>query len=142
MSVETGRYRISLTVEDDAKAHANDSRHCTVAVAVARSIPWATHVDVDVQRIRVLDIDNRERLTWSTPDAAIIAAIRKDEGLPFRPAGFILDETRAEITPMKRYSPRSRGGTRTGGPGGNPKPSSAHRTMGQRHALWLKASTP
>jgi|SRR5438105_13081330 len=134
------RHRIYVTEEDDRNSEPENSRHCAVAVAIGRQLEWATHVDVNSQRIRLLDPDNREAFAWETPDVALVTAIRKDEKMPFKPVSFVLDESKARITEMKTYTARnSKQGQRTGGADRKPRTSTSHRTMGMRADLYKKA---
>ena len=134
------RHRIYVTEEDDSNSVGGNSRHCAVAVAIGRQLEWAAHVDVNSQRIRLLDPENREVFTWETPDTALVTAIRKDEGMTFKPVSFVLDENKARITAMKAYTSRnSKKGKRTGGTDRKSPVSTSHRTMGTRADLYKRA---
>ena len=145
MVTYNARHRIYVTEQDDKKSVAGNSRHCAVAVAIGRQLEWSSHVDVNSQRIRILDPENREVMEWITPDQALVAAIRKDENMPFKEISFVLDESLAKITPMKAYTPRnSKGGKRTGAPertvtAKRKNKNTSHRTMGTRSDLYQKA---
>jgi len=84
------RYQVEITEEDVAKAKKNDSYVCVVAQAIARTIPDATQIHVDVQTIRFST--NGDRLVYLTPYAVQGYVVAFDAGDEIQPFTFQLRE--------------------------------------------------
>ena len=85
MSRARSRWDLEVTSEDIAAAAQNDSMRCIVAQTIARSIPQAHHIDVDLQAIRFTL--GEQRLLYLTPYAVqgyIVAFDAGEDILPFR----------------------------------------------------------
>jgi len=79
------RFNIDVTAEDIAKAHVGDSYRCVVAQAIARQVPNARRIEVDVQTIRWSDQEGRHVfLTPFTAAGYVVAFDAGDEIHPFR----------------------------------------------------------
>ena len=79
------RINIEVTPADIEQAHIGDSYKCVVAQAVARTVPSATRIEVDVQTIRFTR--DGERLSYLTPYAVagyVVAFDAGDEITPFQ----------------------------------------------------------
>jgi murein DD-endopeptidase MepM/ murein hydrolase activator NlpD len=74
----TKRVTIQVTADDIATAIPKDSGHCAIADAIARQIPGAKRVSVDLQTIRWSDADTR--YTYLTPRAAQLFLLAFDQG--------------------------------------------------------------
>jgi hypothetical protein len=70
---------IKVTEEDIATAMPKDSGHCAIADAIARQIPDAKSVTVDLQTIRWSDATHR--YTYLTPRKAQTFLVAYDQGL-------------------------------------------------------------
>jgi flagellar biosynthesis GTPase FlhF len=79
---------IEVTAEDIAKAHVNDSYRCVVAQAIARQIPDAHRIEVDIQTIRWSDKTGRH--VYLTPYAAAGYVVAYDAGEEMHPFRFML----------------------------------------------------
>lgn len=86
------RFTISVSEEDIARAHQNDSYRCVVAQAIARSIPDATNIDVDTQTLRFTR--RGERLWYLTPYAVQGYIIAFDAGDAIAPFDFMIQNPR------------------------------------------------
>jgi hypothetical protein len=95
---EFGRLSIQVTDADIEKAMRNDSMVCVVAQAIARSIPDAHRIAVDVQTIRWSDREGRH--VYLTPYAVQGYIVAFDAGDEIHPFGFALD-TRKSIPTRK-----------------------------------------
>ena len=82
------RWTMKVTQEDIDKAHINDSYKCVVAQAIARTIPDATKIEVDLQTIRFSR--NGERLTYLTPYTVAGYIVAFDGGDEIQPFDFHL----------------------------------------------------
>ena len=82
------RYNIDVTAKDIEKAHVNDSYKCVVAQAIARQIPNARKIEVDLATIRWSDDDGRH--VFLTPYAAAGYVIAFDAGEELHPFRFQL----------------------------------------------------
>jgi hypothetical protein len=81
----TRRWNIEVTADDIERAQVDDSYRCVVAQAVARTIPDATRIEVDVQTVRFTR--SGERLIYLTPYSVagyVVAFDAGDEIHPFR----------------------------------------------------------
>ena len=79
------RFNVEVTAQDIEKAHVNDSYKCVVAQAVARQIPNARKIEVDIQTIRWSDENGRHVfLTPYSVAGYIVAFDAGDELHPFR----------------------------------------------------------
>jgi hypothetical protein len=96
MAEERKRVSVSVTEEDIAKAHQNDSFSCVIAQAVARTVPAAHHIEVDTQSIRWTE--GSERYIWLTPLSAQDYVIAFDAGEEIAPFRFQLSRR----TPVRR----------------------------------------
>jgi hypothetical protein len=91
------RYRIQVTAEDIAKAIPKDSNVCAVARAIARTIPDAKSIAVDMRTIRFSR--NQRRLVYLTPTNVAQYVVDFDGGRPLEPFEFSIDESR--MIPLK-----------------------------------------
>lgn len=82
------RFNFEVTSEDIEKAHVNDSYRCVVAQAIARDMPHAHHIDVDLQTIRWSDEDGRHVFLTPYEVAGYIVAF--DAGDELHPFAFQL----------------------------------------------------
>lgn len=117
------RWIIEVTQEDIDRAHVKDSYRCVIATAIARQIPEATKIEVDLQTIRFTRGD--ERLIFLTPYAAagyVVAFDAGDEIQPFdfslrnptklrrqksTPAGRDVQQTRSRVTAARTRMQRA-----------------------------------
>ena len=84
MATTKRRFDIEVTADDIAQATRSDSVRCVVVQAVARSIPDATRIDVDLQAVRFTIGD--QRLLYLTPytvQGYIVAFDAGDDIIPF-----------------------------------------------------------
>lgn len=88
----SGRIRIQITEQDIAKATQNNSMRCVVAQAIARTIPTASRIDVDLQTIRWSQ--DGVRNVWLTPYTVSGYVIAFDAGDTIEPFTFMLDPRR------------------------------------------------
>jgi hypothetical protein len=82
------RYDLEVTAQDIAKAHVNDSYRCVVAQAIARQVPNARKIDVDLQTIRWSDEDGRH--VFLTPYSVAGYVVAFDAGDELEPFEFQL----------------------------------------------------
>jgi hypothetical protein len=82
------RYTIEVTDAYIERARKNDSYRCVVAQAIARTIPDATRIEVDVQTIRFTVED--ERRLYLTPYVVQGYVVAFDAGDPVVPFKFQL----------------------------------------------------
>jgi hypothetical protein len=85
---ERSRFNFQVTEKDIEKAHVGDSYQCVVAQAVARQLPNAHHIDVDLQTIRWSDEDGRHVFLTPYEVAGYIVAF--DAGEELHPFNFHL----------------------------------------------------
>jgi hypothetical protein len=103
---------VNVTQEDIDKAIRKQSARCVIATALARTIPGATKVAVDLQALRFTV--NGERHVYFTPPGAAGYVIAFDAGEPIHPFGFRLSEThRLPVAPARPKSDAGRTRTRT-----------------------------
>ena len=76
--VKAKRRKVAVTVEDIEKAKVRDSTQCAIARAVAREVPGASHISVDVATIRFTIAE--ERFYYHTPPAGQRFIIHFDLG--------------------------------------------------------------
>jgi hypothetical protein len=86
--VAKSRFNIDVTATDIAKAHVGDSYQCVVAQAIARQIPNARKIEVDLQTIRWSDDDGRH--VFLTPYSAAGYVVAFDAGEELHPFRFHL----------------------------------------------------
>ena len=86
----TDRYfaNVDVTQYDIDRARVNDSSRCVVATAIARAIPGASRISVDVQTIRFTL--GGERFVYLTPPAVTGYVIAFDAGEAIHPFRFRL----------------------------------------------------
>jgi signal transduction histidine kinase len=99
---------ITVTEEDIARATMNSSRHCAVAEAVARSIPSATVVAVDIQTIRYSLKHLHKRAIYLTPRSVIDYIVRFDAGDKIDPFVFKLSDRSKQVVEMKTMNEKSK----------------------------------
>jgi len=87
------RHTIEVTQGDIDRAMTKNSSRCVVATAIARSIPSATRISVDVQSIRFTVAG--ERFAYLTPYAVSGYVVAFDAGDDIHPFRFRLDEAHA-----------------------------------------------
>lgn len=123
--------KVDVTQSDIDNATREDSRLCAVATAIARTIPDATHIVVDVQTIRYTRTSTDERYTVAPP-AGIGAYVRAfDEGRAIKPFSFTMREA---VIKSINHTP-GRGGRPKGSPSTRRTPligGSRRRTYGER----------
>jgi hypothetical protein len=85
---DRSRWTVEVTQGDIDRAHVNDSYRCVIATALARQIPDATRIEVDLQTIRFTRGD--ERLIYLTPYAAAGYVVAFDAGDEIEPFSFTL----------------------------------------------------
>ena len=85
---DRSRWTIEVTQNDIDRAHVNDSYRCVVATALARQIPDASHIEVDLQTIRFTR--EGERLIYLTPYTAAGYVVAFDAGDEMEPFSFSL----------------------------------------------------
>lgn len=94
---------VHVTQEDIDRAMRNQSARCVIATAIARSIPGATKVAVDLQALR-FTVDG-ERHVYFTPPGAVGYVVAFDAGDPIHPFSFRLSEShRLPIAPARPKS--------------------------------------
>jgi hypothetical protein len=112
------RFSIQVTQHEIDKAQPKQSGLCMAAMAIARTIPDAHHVDVDLRTIRFTL--NGERHVYLTPYAVSGYVIGYDAGDEIHPFSFQLREDarvparRRTPTPpeWRRVGPTARSATR------------------------------
>jgi hypothetical protein len=67
-----------------------DSRHCMVAEAVKEAFPRATSISVDLQTVRLSDLQRGLRFTYLSPRSVQRYIVRFDPGDPVIPFSFTL----------------------------------------------------
>jgi hypothetical protein len=87
--VRTSRINVEVTDSDIKGAKRGDSFICAVSVAIARTVPDATRIEVDSQTIRFTTGDG-QRLLYLTPYAVQGYVIGFDAGDPIEPFHFQL----------------------------------------------------
>lgn len=95
------RFDIEVTEEDIAGAVREDSYQCVVVHAIARSIPDATRIEVDLQTIRFSR--DGERLSFLTPYSAAGYIVAFDAGDEIHPFRFRLHDPR--VKPSRSRTP-------------------------------------
>jgi len=104
------RWTIEVTQDDIDRAHVNNSYRCVIATALARQIPDASRIEVDLQTIRFTRGD--ERLVYLTPYTAAGYVVAYDAGDEIEPFNFTLRNPtkvrRQAITPAGRDMKRKR----------------------------------
>lgn len=79
------RLSVDVTAADITKAYVNDSYRCVVAQAIARQLPGARKIEVDLQTVRWSDDDGRHVFLTPYSVAGYIVAFDAGEELhPFR----------------------------------------------------------
>lgn len=102
---------VHVTQEDIDRAMRNQSARCVIATAIARSIPGATKVAVDLQALR-FTVEG-ERHVYFTPPGAVGYVVAFDAGETIHPFSFRLSE--AHRLPIAPARPKSKAGIeRTG----------------------------
>lgn len=102
---------IQVTQADiDKSLHKNSSK-CVLATAVARSIPGARRIDVDLQTVR-FTVDG-ERHVYLTPPGASGYVIAFDAGDPIHPFGFRLSENHKVSVRQDKRTPAAKERIRT-----------------------------
>src|SRR6185503_2198742 len=91
-----GRIRVQVTESDIKRAVKSNSMHCVVAQAIARTVPGASRIDVDLQSIRWSQ--DGERHIYLTPYSVQGYVIGFDAGDEIQPFTFALDSRRRVIT--------------------------------------------
>lgn len=84
-----GYVRIQVTEADITKAESNNSMRCVVAQAIARTIPDASRISVDVQTVRWSA--GNERFVFLTPYSVQGYVVAFDAGDKIEPFTFNLD---------------------------------------------------
>jgi hypothetical protein len=100
LSKKHGRITVDVTADDVAQALKKASGKCAVAVALARTLPNAHHIEVDIQTVRWSDETGRH--VYLTPWAVqgyIVAFDGGDEIHPFR---FRLDDAHHRVEVRQR----------------------------------------
>jgi hypothetical protein len=104
-------YKIEVTPLDIEKAERNNSYQCVVAQAIARSVPDAHHILVDLRTIRFSLSDRRlQYLTPATVSQYVVDFDAGDELGPFR---FSLSRPRVtrRKVPVDPAAPRAKNGS-------------------------------
>jgi hypothetical protein len=99
------RWDIEVTAEDIEKAHRNDSYRCVLAQAIARQVPGARNIDVDLRTIRWSDDAGRH--VFLTPYTAAGYVVAFDAGDELEPFSVHLRDAvpslqNSELTPIAR----------------------------------------
>lgn len=105
-----GNVRVQVTEADIAKAEVNSSMRCVVAQAIARTMPDATRIDVDVQTVRWSQAG--ERKVYLTPYSVAGYVIAFDAGDPIEPFTFVLRSDRR--VPVKSGNRKTEAGKEIG----------------------------
>jgi hypothetical protein len=91
------RIKVDVTQEDIDQAVRSNSRKCAVAVALARTLPDATRISVDVQTVRFTDGRGVRRI-YLTPTAPERYLISFDAGDKIEPFSFgLYDSQRVNV---------------------------------------------
>jgi len=98
---EQTRFRVDVTQEDIDRAVKNASTKCVVAQAIARTIPDATRIEVDIQAIRFTRAESGNRYLYLTPPAVGGYVVAFD-------AGDEIDAFRFTLTNPQRIARRIR----------------------------------
>jgi len=93
--------RIHVTADDIAKAEREKTMKCVVARAIARSVPGATRVEVDLQSIRWTTKEG-DRWIYLTPPVVQGYVIDFDAGESIEPFMFALD-SRHRLPAARKY---------------------------------------
>jgi hypothetical protein len=124
------QHKVTVTEADIVKAERSNSMKCVVMQAIARCIPDAHHIDIDLQTVRFTrgPRDNSERFVYLTPYQIQDYIVAFDAGDQIQPFSFTLlnqnriTARRRRITPAGkvanaarrtaiRAARRARGGT-------------------------------
>jgi len=96
----TTRFKVDVTERDIARAHKDDSYKCVVAQAIARTVPDATRIEVDVQSIRFTTGDGERRI-YMTPYVVAGYVVAFDAGDPIEPFSFQLRDPKRVARKLK-----------------------------------------
>lgn len=99
--------RVEVTQDDIDRAMRSDSSRCVVAQAVARTVPHATRISVDIQTVRFTDGDGVRRV-YLTPTAVEQYVVGFDAGDEIKPFAFGLYESQRVNVPRKAKSTAGR----------------------------------
>lgn len=105
------RRTIDVTQADINKADPKNSGGCAVATAIARSIPDATRIEVDLQTIRFSL--GGERLVWVTPYSVTGYVVAFDAGEDVHPFRFQLREDAQVAVRQRKPTPAGQHTERT-----------------------------
>ena len=94
------RIGVDVTQEDIDKAIQNDSSKCVVAQAIARTVPTAHRISVDIQTVRFTDSRGVRRV-YLTPTAVEQYIIAFDAGDTIEPFGFGLYDSQRVNVPRR-----------------------------------------
>lgn len=97
---------IAVTQDDIDRALRRKSGRCVVATAVARSIPDATRVEVDLQTVRFTA--DGERRVYLTPPAASGYVVAFDAGDDIHPFAFKLSERQRVNVRQDKHTPAAK----------------------------------
>lgn len=107
----TRKYRritAEITAADEEYARAQDKFACLMVRAIQRSLPEATFVTVDKDKIRLSVEEDGYRYEFETPKEAVANIIRPfDEGRPITQRTFTLD-TATDAWPITRQDAKAK----------------------------------
>lgn len=129
------RYEVTITEQDCADGVRNNERLCVVATAIARLLPDATRIEVNINTIRfsLTEGGKTYRLAYPTPEPVKVYIRSFDAGAGARPMTFVLDNPQIVEKP-----PRPAGMARTV----SLKPSAPAKTRRSVRVFGEKAFAP
>jgi hypothetical protein len=110
------RFNVEVTTEDITKAKVGDSFNCIVAQAIARQIPDARKIEVDIQTVRWSDANGRH--VFLTPYSVAGYVVAFDAGDKLHPFRFMLRDAvpaaqKRATSEAARAAKKSRNAVRT-----------------------------
>lgn len=87
------QHKISVTEDDIRRGIPEDSGLCVVATAIARHIPDAVRISVDLRTVRFTHAVTGERVQWLTPYAVSEYVVNFDAGDSIKPFTFTLNSS-------------------------------------------------
>lgn len=99
--------RVKVTEKQIDQAIRRNSNHCMIADAIHKTIPNATYVSVDTQKIEYSDKKKGIRYTFLTPTKAQKAIIQFDQGKEVKPFTFTTKQVKTRSIGWRASHPSS-----------------------------------
>jgi len=93
--------KADVSQEDIDNAIARDSAHCMSADTLKRTFPWAKHISVDLQTIKLTDKRDGNRYVYLTPYVVQQYIVRWDTGIKPEPFTIHLKSKDALVIPSQ-----------------------------------------